>query len=219
MCGRFLLTNPGDVLAEAFGLAETPEVLPRYNIAPSQSIDAVLREADSPRRHTHLRWGLIAPWAKAGEQPKALINARAETLAERPSFRPAFRHRRCVVLADGFYEWKAEGRTKRPHLIRMSDGRPFGIAALWNLPSPASSEPTCALITTSPNELVATIHDRMPVILDPAALDLWLDPAIEDPQELSRVLTPFPAAEMQAWEVGTAVNNPRLDDPSCAARR
>jgi putative SOS response-associated peptidase YedK len=219
VCGRFLLTSPGDVLAEAFGLAEAPEVFPRYNIAPSQQIDAVLREADSPRRHTRLRWGLIAPWAKAGEQPKALINARAETLAERPSFRPALRRRRCVVLADGFYEWKAEGRAKKPHLIRMSDGRPFGIAALWNPPSPASSEPTCALVTTSPNELVATIHDRMPVILAPAAIDTWLDPAVEDARELSRVLTPFPAGGMEAWEVGAAVSNPRFDDPSCTARR
>jgi putative SOS response-associated peptidase YedK len=219
MCGRFLLTTPGDVLAEAFGLAEAPEVLPRYNIAPTQHVDAVVCEADVPRRHTRFRWGLITPWGKPGEKPRALINARAETLAERPSFRTAFRRRRCIVLADGFYEWKAEGRGKTPHLIRIADGRPFGIAGLWNPPSPASSEPTCTLVTTSPNELVATIHDRMPVILRPPETDLWLDPAVEDPHELSRVLTPFPAGEMEAWAVGASVNNPRVDDPSCAERR
>jgi putative SOS response-associated peptidase YedK len=219
MCGRFLLTNPGDVLAEAFGLDEPPEVQPRYNIAPSQLVDAVVSALNVPRRHARFRWGLIAPWARPGEKPKALINARAETLAERASFRTAFRRRRCIVMADGFYEWKAEGRSKRPHLIRMSDARPFGIAGLWNPPSPTSSETTCTLVTTAPNELVAAIHDRMPVILQPAALDLWLDATVEEPDELSRLLTPFPADGMVAWEVGAAVNNPRVDDASCVERR
>lgn len=218
MCGRFTLFAPGDVLERMFGVDEAPSLAPRYNIAPSQPVAAgrVLPDG-SGREIALLRWGLVPSWAKDPAVGERMINARAETVAEKPSFRSAFRRRRCLVPADGFYEWrKAPGR-KHPYFIRFRDERPFAIASLWERwegPDGSAVE-TCALITTAANEAVSPIHDRMPVILDPNDYDLWLDPALQAKEALLPLLRAFPADEMTAFPVDLRVNNPKVDTPAC----
>ena len=217
MCGRFTLTTPGEVLAEAFGLDEPPTLAPRYNIAPTQPVAAVRREADGRRRLVLLGWGLVPPIPRESGRP--LINARAETAASLPSFRDAFRARRCLVPADGFYEWKAGGPRKQPFHVRLSDGRPFAFAGLWE---PRARGPegntagSCALLTTEPNALMRDIHDRMPVILPPEGYARWLDPALR-PADLAPLLRPYHAGAMEARAVGAFVNNARNEGPECVA--
>ena len=181
MCGRFLLHAPVEVLQRAFGFAERPNLQPRYNIAPTQTVAIVRRKDDGGGRELALvRWGLIPSWAKDASIGGRLINARAETVAEKPAFRGAFRRRRALVPADGFYEWrKREGdRPKQPLLIRRRDGQPFALAGLWeHWRGPEGEVQTCTIVTTAANVVLAPIHDRMPVILDPASYDRWLDPA------------------------------------------
>ncbi len=164
-----------------------------------------------------LRWGLIPSWAKDPAIGMKLINARAETVAEKPSFRKAFRQRRCLVLADGFYEWQQDGRMKQPYYIRMKDERPFAFAGLWEHWSSSEEQviETCVLLTTEPNELMAPIHNRMPVIVNPEAYDPWLDQAVHDVPRLTSLLRPYPAEKMMANPVSRFVNNARVDDPRC----
>lgn len=218
MCGRFTLFAPGDVLAAMFGVDKAPSLAPRYNIAPSQPVAAARVSPEGGNRElAHIRWGLLPSWAKDPSASAPMINARAETVSEKPSFRSAFRRRRCLVPADGFYEWGRTPGRKQPYYIRFRDGRPFSIASLWERwEGPDGSVlDSCALITTAANDAVSPIHDRMPVILGPKDYDLWLDPAVEAKEALLPLLRAFPAEEMAAFPVGLRVNNPKIDIPAC----
>lgn len=218
MCGRFTLGAPAQTLADIFEIAETPELPPRFNIAPTEAVAAVRRpEADAGRELALLRWGLVPVWAKDPNVGSRMINARAETVATSGAFRRAFRSRRCLVPADGFYEWQRLERRKQPFYICMRDGLPFAFAGLWEHwegPEGKVIE-SCTLITTEPNDLVRPVHDRMPVILDPADYELWLDPAVREPEMLQPLLRPYDAAKMVTYPVSTLVNNPANDDPEC----
>jgi putative SOS response-associated peptidase YedK len=217
MCGRFTLTKPIPVLAELFLFPETAPQDPRYNIAPTQTVAAVRAPADPNHRElAFLRWGLIPSWATDPAIGNRLINARAETVAEKPSFRSAFRQRRCLVLADGFYEWQRLDGKKQPYYFRMRDGQPFAFAGLWERSTnQGKTVETCTLLTTEANELLRTIHDRMPVILQPDRYDRWLDPSVQKPDVLKPLLHPYPTEPMTGYPVGSLVNNPRNDSPKC----
>jgi putative SOS response-associated peptidase YedK len=188
---------------------------PRYNIAPTQPVAVIPN--DGKRAIDFFTWGLIPSWAKDPSIGSRLINARSETLAEKPSFRSAYRRRRCLILADGFYEWQArEGtKTKVPYYIRLESGDPFGFAGLWEqwFAPDGSEVKSCTIVTTEPNELVGKIHNRMPVILPAAAHQEWLDPGEKDPDSLQGLLKPYPALEMMAYPVATLVNSPANDWP------
>lgn len=206
-------------MTEAFGLAEVPPLAPRFNIAPTQPIAAVRASAEG-RRLTMLRWGLIPAWIKDARQAPMLVNARADTLMEKPSFRAAFQSRRCLVPADGFFEWKAVSGKKQPMYFTMKDERPFALAGLWECWEGAGGAriESCALLTTEPNSVVADVHDRMPVIVPAEAHALWLDPTVSDPQRLLPLLGPFPAEAMQVHPVSSRVNSAACDDPACIER-
>jgi putative SOS response-associated peptidase YedK len=218
MCGRFAQASEPEALADLFGLAldDVPPYQPRYNLAPTQPALVLRRNPHTGSRElTFLTWGLIPSWAKDPSIGNKLINARAETLSEKPAFRAAFRRRRCLVPADGFFEWKKTGTGKQPWFIARKDGKPMALAGLWeHWESPDGSViESFTLITTEPNELVKRLHDRMPAILPEDAFDLWLDPDA-DPAELQALLlTPFPAELMDSWPVSTAVNRAGNDDP------
>ncbi|NBC34741.1 MAG: hypothetical protein GVY13_18875 [Alphaproteobacteria bacterium] len=214
MCGRYMITSPAEAIRELFGLADTPEIAPRYNVAPTQTVPVVRRQAEGGGRElVPLRWGLIPHWAKDETIGNKLINARAESVASKPSFRDSFRKRRCLVVADGFYEWKKTGGRKQPYLIRLKGGGPFGFAGLWSRWRNADDEPveTFTIITTEANDFCADIHDRMPVIVPPHAQDAWLDPERPDAETLLR---PYDPDAMEAWAVDMRVGNPRHDDPA-----
>jgi putative SOS response-associated peptidase YedK len=218
MCGRFSLGASATTLVTQFDLADFPAWSPRYNIAPTQEVLAVLKTREScSRRPRLLRWGLVPPWADDPHIGNRLINARAETVATKPAFRRAFREYRCLILADGFYEWQRQGRHKQPFHIRMSDGRPFAFAGLWEHWDAPDGSPveSCTIITTTPNDLIGQIHNRMPVILAPEDYDLWLDPSMQEVERLPSVLPPYPSEEMTAYPVSTRVNNPANDSPEC----
>ncbi len=215
MCGRFVLTTAGEALAEHFDLETAPALAPRYNIAPSQEVAVVRRrQVEGSRELAMLRWGLVPHWARDPKMGARMINARSETVAEKPSFRDAFKRGRCLVPVSGFYEWQRSGKGKQPYYFRGKDERPLAIAALWDRwrgPENTVIE-SCALLTTAANELMRPIHDRMPVIVEPANYRLWLDPASRNADRLHALLTPRTTDELEAFAVGTAVNNPRHDD-------
>jgi putative SOS response-associated peptidase YedK len=222
MCGRYTLTSPGEVVAELFEIVDVPPILPRYNLAPTQEA-AVVRVAapGAPRTLDRLRWGLIPTWAQDPAIGNRMINARAESVADKPAYRDSFRRRRCLVPADGFYEWKKlEGKTKQPYLIRRQDRLPFAFAGLWSWwrdrQSPeASAIETFTILTTQPNDLLRSLHDRMPVILDRRDFAAWLDPANRDAAHLRSLLAPAPTAGWEAVPVSRAVNSPAHDAPDC----
>jgi len=220
MCGRFTLTTSAEVVAEFFELADLPELTPRYNIAPSQPVPAVLLDGEHRlRRLDHLRWGLVPFWAKDPAIGYRMINARSDGVENKPAFRAAFKKRRCLVAADGFYEWqKQEGsKRKQPYYIRMTGGGVFAFAGLgehWESPDGAALD-TCTILTTEPNALMKPLHDRMPVILPRESFAAWLDPAQQTPDPILRLLRPFPAKAMSAFPVSTTVNNPANDTPAC----
>jgi putative SOS response-associated peptidase YedK len=217
MCGRFTLADPDADLAVQFNLAEIPDLQPRYNIAPTQPVAAVRLNAEGAAREMVLfYWGLIPFWAKDPGIGARMINARAETAAEKPAFRAAFKRRRCLVVADGFYEWQKQDGGKQPFFIRMKEGKPFAFAGLWEHweGGDGSVIESCTLLTTEPNELLRPVHNRMPVILHPRDYELWLDVGVEDARRLRPLLRPFPAAEMEAYAVSRRVNSPENDDPS-----
>ena len=219
MCGRFSLGATIHV-AKLFDLPDWPEVPPRYNIAPNQDIPAVIQNRETASREARsFRWGLVPIWAKDPRIGHRLINARAETLATKPAFRKPFRERRCLVPADGFYEWERQDRRKQPWHIRMRDARPFAFAGLWDRWQPAEGEllETCTIVTTAPNALVGRIHDRMPAIVPQAEYALWLDPTVRDVNRLQSVLRPYADDEMMAYPVGTQVNNPANDSADMIA--
>jgi putative SOS response-associated peptidase YedK len=217
MCGRFTLTVSARVLAELFDVPEPAELAPRYNIAPTQQV-LVVRTGEGGRELASVRWGLIPHWADDPAIGNRMINARGETVAAKPAFRSALKQRRCLIGADGFYEWKKVGAGKQPHLIRFADRRPFAFAGLWERWRPrdgGSTVDSCTIITTTPNELLRELHDRMPVILPPAAFGEWLAPeSLPDPR-LDELLAPFPDVDMQAFPVSRRVNSPANDDPEC----
>lgn len=223
MCGRYTLTTPGDLVAEIFELAEPPETVARYNIAPTQEV-ATVRSADGgeagDRELALLRWGLVPHWAKDPSIGNRMINARAETVAEKPAFRSSFKRKRCLVLADGFYEWqKVAGGSKQPWYFRLESAEPFAFAGLWARWKPKGEgeegEPieTCTILTTDANDLVEPVHHRMPVILEPDAYATWIDPTVDEREPLEALLRPFDPARMVAYPVSTRVNSPANDDP------
>ena len=215
MCGRYTLASQTERLAEEFGVdASSIELAPNYNVAPTQKVAAVLEEGRQ-RRLEVLRWGLIPPWADDPGLGSRMINARSETAPGKPSFRRAFRERRCLIPADGFYEWQRTNGAKQPYYIHMEDGRPFAFAGLWESWSKGEGEiRTCTILTTGANALVGEVHDRMPVILAADAYDVWLDPASER-DELTGLLAPYPEDEMEAYPVSRFVNSPSNNDPRC----
>ncbi len=215
MCGRFSFATPSEVVEEVFGVDASSLGGPRYNIAPTQQV-AVVRWREGRRQLAWVQWGLIPGWAKERSIGARLINARAETAAEKPAFRGAFKARRCLVPADGFYEWVRQGTGKQPYFITFQDGRPFAFAGLWELWSGGGEAvESCTLLTTAPNQVVAPLHDRMPAILPPEHWPLWLDPEVRDPRAVQPLLRPHPPQGMVAWPVSTRVNSPRFDDPAC----
>lgn len=221
MCGRFSLTVNPETVQDAFpGFTPPsgPPMPPRYNIAPTQPVAVIAN--DGKNRIEYFTWGLIPSWAKDLSMGSKMINARAETLAEKPAFRAAYKRRRCLILADGFFEWRKDGAGKTPMYIHMQSGEPFAFAGLWEVwHSPDGSEiPSCTIITTEPNSLMAPIHNRMPVILARDYYPEWLDPAERPADQLQELLRPYPADRMEAYPVSTVVNNPRHDHPDCVAR-
>jgi putative SOS response-associated peptidase YedK len=217
VCGRFTLTVSARVLAELFDLDELSDFTPRYNIAPTQQVPAIRATDDAGREAFDPRWGLIPSWAKDRKMASRMINARSETVASKPAFRAAVRSRRCLIPADGFYEWRKIEAAKQPYLIRFADRRAFGFAGLWERWHEPGGGPvdSCTIITTTPNPLVEQVHDRMPVILDPADYEEWLQPEQLSADRLSDLLVPCPDEGMEAVPVSTRVNNPRNDDPAC----
>ncbi len=223
MCGRYSLFTTPEQLAQLFRLSPEEvrrifERRPRYNVAPTDRVAAVrVRERPDAREPAWLHWGLIPSWADDPRIGARMINARAETVAQKPAFRDAFRARRCLVLADGFYEWQPIGGKKQPHFIRLRDGSPFGFAGLWEHWEDDRYGPieSCTIITTEPNELVRPLHNRMPAIILPSDHAHWLDPGIEAETDLRPLLRPLPATMMESYPVSTLVNNTANDVPEC----
>ncbi len=218
MCGRFSLSAmPDDIMDLLPEIKLPPELSPRYNIAPSQPVPTVLNNGRNELTHTH--WGLIPSWAKDPMIGQKLINARAETVTEKPSFKLSLKRRRCLILASGFYEWqKVPGSTrKRPYHFRLQSGKPFGFAGLWDewCDIEGGVLTTSTIITTTPNKIVAPIHSRMPVILRADAIDLWLNPDEIRAEEVTPLLRPYPADKMVVVPVSKHVNNIRNDDAEC----
>jgi putative SOS response-associated peptidase YedK len=201
-------------IVREFQLAGPTEWSPRFNIAPTQPVLTVTQEAGAPRAARCMLWGLIPSWAKDRSIANSLINARAESVADKPSFRAAFKRRRCLIVADGYYEWQKTGKAKQPFHIRFPDNRPFAIAGLWESWGESHLE-TCTLITTDANETTRPIHDRMPVILDPPDAATWLESPPENRDELLALLRPYRANQLVTDAVSTYVNNPRHEDPGC----
>jgi len=220
MCGRFVLTQSSEAIADTFKM-EVPDFLPRYNIAPSSAIAAILEiDEVGKREFVYLRWGLIPSWAKDPAISYKLINARSETVSEKPSFRYAFKHRRCVILADGFYEWqRTEGSKakKQPYYFTLKDSQFMAFAGLWERWESSEGDliNSCTILTVGANELLQPIHDRMPVILPPPDWDTWLDKSITRGDRLQPLLKPLASELMESHAVGTKVNSPKNNTPEC----
>lgn len=220
MCGRYVISVDPAELMDAFGLtsSDAPEgAAPRYNIAPTQLAPVTFN--DSPKALSVAQWGLIPSWSNDASIGSRMINARAETLAEKPSFRTPLRKRRCLVYANGFFEWRKDGAAKTPMYISLKSGRPFAFAGLWDAwkdPQTGAWRRTFTIVTVEPNPLLAEVHNRMPAILQQGAVDLWLGEA--DVPALLSVLQPYPADEMRYWPVSKRVNTPRQDDAALIER-
>src|SRR5664280_1580089 len=220
MCGRYRLSRRKQLIQEYFDTTDEVDWEPRYNVAPSQSVGIIRQDRAKPERRFSLaRWGLIPYWAKDASIGYKLINARSETVGSKPAFREAFESRRCLIPADGFYEWKREGQTRQPFHLSLQDDSLFAFAGLWDRWKDTSGQvvESCSILTTTPNALLANVHDRMPVILRPEAYDLWLDPGFRRAETLKEMLNPFDATLMKRYPVSTRVNFVRNDDPQCAA--
>lgn len=209
MCGRFAQRSGPKRLAREFQVKEMPEVEPRYNIAPTQGILSI-RQMESDREAVFLKWGLVPSWAKDPAIGAKLINARSETITEKPSFREAFKKRRCIIPADGFYEWQSTDGKKQPFFFQMKDERPFGFAGLWERWQGVAGQTieSCTILTTEANEVLLPVHDRMPVILHSDDYELWLDEDVRKRELLEDLLRPYPAKEMISYPVSTAINSP-----------
>jgi putative SOS response-associated peptidase YedK len=220
MCGRFRLGKGREALKKHFAVDAEVDWDPRYNIAPTQDVAAIRQDPRNPgRSFSRMRWGLIPNWAEDASIGVRMINARAETAAELPAFRDALKSRRCLIAADGFYEWKKLGKDKQPYCFTLNDDGIFAFAGLWDVwqsPQGPMVE-TCSILTTAANDLVHDIHDRMPVILPRDAYDLWLDPGFTRREGILDFLQPFPAAAMRKFPVNARVNNVKNEDADCAA--
>ncbi|MBN2983507.1 MULTISPECIES: SOS response-associated peptidase [Cohnella] len=221
MCGRYTITVTLEELIARYmaGQVAVPFYAPRYNVAPGQLVPAIVSDGRG-NRLGQLKWGLVPPWAEDAKIGYKMINARAETLADRPAYRDAYRRKRCLLPADGFYEWKAADGAKRPYRISLRSKKLFSLAGLYETWTSPSGEVvhTCTVVTTAPNRLMADIHDRMPVILREEDESVWLDRRIREPERLNRLLAPYPDEEMEAYEVDKRVGNVANDDPSCIER-
>lgn len=220
MCGRFTLLIPGEELAESFNLEDTPTLAPRYNIAPTQPVATVRRNPDTGRREmVHVHWGLIPFWAKDPSIGSRMINARSETVAEKPAFRAAFKYRRCIVPASGFYEWRKQNGNKQPYYIHHKDGAPLALAGLWEhwQSADGSELESCTILTTTPNDMMRDLHNRMPVILEPADYEAWLHSDGQGQNDLQHLLRPAAEEMLAAYPVSTFVNRPQNDAPECIA--
>ena len=216
MCGRYAFFSPAEAVRRTFALDFSPELTPRYNIAPTQSVPALRAAEEGSRALVMLHWGLVPRWAKERAIGNRMINARCETLAEKPAYRDAFRRRRCLVLADGWYEWQAATGGKQPWFVRLRDPRPIAFAGLWERwKDPARGEllESCTIVTTDASESIRKIHDRMPVILPEQSWDRWMDPAFSDTETLSGILGPYDPKALKAWQVSRLVNTPRNEGP------
>ena len=218
MCGRYTLATPTEALAELFQLQTAlPSLRLRYNIAPTQPVAVVRRSTEGEREMVIMHWGLIPSWAKEPDIGNRLINARSETVSEKPSFRSAFKRRRCLVPTDGFYEWQRLNKRKQPHYIRMGDGEPFAFAGLWEHWEGQDETviESCAILTTEANAFVRPIHNRMPVIVEPGNYDLWLETEPDRTGALARLMRPYSGDRLTAFPISTWVNNPKNDDARC----
>jgi len=216
MCGRFSLATGVDVLRGLFEVeGEAPELAPRWNVAPTQPVAVVVVTNEGPRALRLMRWGLVPSWAKDPAIGNRMINARAETLADKPSFRDALRRRRCLVVADGFYEWKKEGTRKTPLWIHPVDGGVLAFAGLWDRWTSPDGEvvESCTIVTCKANALIGAFHERMPVILPPGGWDLWLDPEPRDPRGLLDLLVPCPPERLAVRDASPRVNSPANEGP------
>ena len=221
MCGRYAFFSPAEAVRRTFALDDVPDLEPRYNVAPTQSVPAVRAVEEGARALSLLHWGLVPKWAKERAIGNRMINARAETLAEKPSFREAFRKRRCLVLADGWYEWQVAAGGKQPWFIRMKDARPFAFAGLWERwkdPADGSTLESCTIVTTDASASIRKIHERMPVVLAEQDWDRWLDTAFSDTETLAGLLRPFDPAALEAWPVSRQVNAPKNQGAELIAR-
>jgi putative SOS response-associated peptidase YedK len=220
MCGRYSLTANLEQLQGRFSFTgEDLELGPRYNVAPTQSVLVVTNNGEAKNRAEFMHWGLVPSWAKDMSIGNRMINARGETLAEKSSFRRALQKRRCLVLADGFYEWQGTGKSKTPMYVALKSREPFGMAGLWEAWKMPSGDwlHSCTIITTTPNSLMEPIHNRMPVILSREIEATWLDPELDDSTFLTNLLQPYPSDEMQTYPVSRLVNSPANDTPECIA--
>lgn len=217
MCGRYVLKAALPDIARMLGMDVDLDLEASYNIAPTRAVPACRMEVAGEKQLLLMHWGLIPHWAKRPDTSYRMINARAETVAEKPAFRNAFRHRRCLIPADGYYEWKALVHGKQPYYFSMKDGRPFCFAGLWERWQPEDGEAreSCTIITTGANALGAEIHHRMPVILPADDYDRWLDPRIQQADEMLALLQPYPPQAMRVYPVSTLVNNARVDEARC----
>jgi putative SOS response-associated peptidase YedK len=217
MCGRFTLRASPVDLTSLFGLAEVPPTEPRYNIAPTQTVFAVRVDEAGKRAPVLLKWGLIPSWATDAKIGYRMINARSETAADKPAFRHAFRRKRCLIAASGFYEWKKTGtKQKQPYYIHRRHDKPFAFAGLWEAWSKGEElVESCTILTTEANDLMRPLHDRMPVILDVKVFDRWLDPVQQDPKKLDSLLVPYSGKDLTAYTISTWVNSPRNQGPKC----
>ncbi len=219
MCGRFTLRVPASVIAEQFSVLEVPELQARFNIAPSQPVSVVREANPGTRALSMLRWGLVPHWAKDIAIGNSLTNARSETVASKPAFRSAFRKRRCLIVADGFYEWQRSKSRKQPYFIHRRDDRPFAMAGLWeNWEADGGLLETCAIVTTEANDLMRPIHDRMPVIIAPDDYAAWLDTSRDGGDSLLDMLKPHQGDDLEAYAIGTRVNSPKNDGPELLER-
>jgi putative SOS response-associated peptidase YedK len=214
MCGRYAVTTAPEAMRALFRYLDQPNFPPRYNIAPTQPVP-IVRMVEGAREYALVRWGLIPAWVKDPRGFSLLINARGESVLDKPAFRNAMKRRRCLFPADGFYEWKREGASKRPYFVRLKSGQPMAFAGLWETWSGPNGEEmeTAAIVTTAASRSIAHIHDRMPVIVAPEAFDFWLDPNV-DAMTATAVIAPAPDAVLEAYEVSSEVNRATNDSPA-----
>ncbi len=219
MCGRYRLSRRKQVVEEYLDSVGDEDWIPRYNVAPTQPVPIIRQNPKEPRRELSLvRWGIIPWWAKDSSGAATMINARSETAATKPAFRDALKLRRCLIPADGFYEWQRTGKAKQPYCFEVNEGRLFAFAGVWETwkdPNQNAVE-SCSILTTTPNAVTATVHDRMPVILDPDDYDLWLDPGMKNTDAVSEMLKPFDACLMRSYPVSNRVNHTANDDEACS---
>lgn len=220
MCGRYRLSRKKQLVKEYFdAVSDEPEWTPRYNIAPTQPVPVIRQNPKEPRREmSMMHWGLIPSWAKDSSGATRMINARSETAATIPAFRDPFKSRRCLIPADGFYEWQRTGKTKQPYCFEVNEGGLFAFAGLWDRWKDADGKTieTCLILTTTPNAVSSAVHGRMPVILDPDSYDLWLDPGMTNVRTASDMLKPYDARLMRCYPVSTRINHVSNDDEQCS---